>query len=1597
MKNHDVIRPGSLAIAGLFLIAVIASLLLWPNSVPRSYAAPDSDTCVIQPFTTIAGISQPKGLAVDEEHNLLFVASHNANSLLVIDGLTNRVVRTVSNILSPNQIAFNPTNQRLYVTNRNQNTVTVLDAQSYNLLATIPVSPLPYGVAVNPTTDHAYVAAFGGNRLNAIWDGAMQREFGIPNYPTFVAVDSITGQVYVVSNVVGAIYTVENDETLSHWVSPGDTGIVGLALDTGNQRLYISSVGKKVYVYDTTSKTRLAVVNLPGVPKALAFDAQNRQLYAAPAGGTHSAYQIDGIGSSYRTEAAVGNGDGDGIAVNSVTGRLYVANFQDNSISVLKNSCAPPDPVSHLVGRVELFADKFEVVGNQTRATGHIRLNQFFALEDGSGAEAWVLFDQRHLTGNGRLVMKSAGQQLALLQGDFRADGSSGLLTGGENAQILLDRVSGFPVVQPPRFTAVDLVAGAVRGQAALDAGNGSFSARGLLDFLIGTTTQGMQTTGEMTFNQAITYGNGSVLSLSAGKAPLGSDAKIVWNTTLHLHLPEGRQSIPVQVSLSSAGIQAALSDLELPIAGGKLTFYGVVLNNSGLAANRAELTLTNSLGGGRLAVVGAAITASGLQYNAISLSSNHPPTLGAGGFGISLQTIALEASEGGRSHEIAFTGQISLTRPGVEGSALAVLRVDSQGQFRGSVSNMTIRSAGLAIRATGISVEGKTLRASQADLTLPPGLGGASLTVGNLALSPDGLTIGGGTFALPDIDVGGFRLTALRGSFIGVTGGYAIEAGGGFSMPNLGGKGCSGLAVNVKFCIVEGGVLALEIRSPLPAVPLSPLSAVAPDRFIFDSLALQLRCTIPIGSTGLEIVAVRGQVVVPANGPLTISVGMTVESSLKSPKTLFAADADVTLRAQPFLLTFDGTVRLFGETMGGAQASIESERLSVNLWVNYKIFEGRVAINAWSDAGGFHFTGEGYVGVQLTKGNILDLGWLKVPPASLSVGGVKLGVGEFTNRQWGFRGQVCVWKYCTGVYVDTGGTVHFGNVDQYTLASPPTLADARSRWLAYRRGERSAADLPENITLLDNGDLVITATVTSASDLMFVLSRQSSAVPTLTLVEPGGAAIGPDTPRTDINFASVTEMEDEYPYQQIFTVDAAQPGVWTAILHDAPEQGYGFALLGLAPAPALADVHAQQTGDRAGQMSWRLTATQPVTVSVYANAGAITQTLTLTTTVPVSVVVESFSGTRLYTVTNALADGSLSGAALDLSSLPSGVYHLWIDADDGVNPPQRLYAGEPVTVSQTWAESWPAQLVAWEGFQKIRLNWQPHPSPDVQGYSIFVSAQPFTVTRTFAVGAVTETILNGLNSNTLYAIWVDAVVYAADGSVIRSAHSDLIHATPASMPFDLALESAPTTLRAGAAMTVSLRLHTDAPDFPEPVSFYPAGELPAGIGIDLPSRVITPSQAGESVPVALRAASSAPGGVTQIAILASGGGVTRTVVISLTLSLPQISLEAEPQHIFLHESSQTSSQIRFTTTGDVATSALLFVQNVPPGIIIHLDKETLLAGESTILRVQASEQATPGVYDLELIAQAGPDRWMLPLRIHLLAGRVIFVPVILR
>ena len=264
--------------------------------------------------------------------------------MVVIDGAAQQVERTIPNIPSPNQVAYSPALDRIYITNRNQNTLTVLNGTTYATLATVPVGEKPFGVAVNPLTQRVYVANFESARVDVI-DGttnAVAAQVSLQNSkPTFIAVDTRRNLAYALTSL-GEVYRIKADNSAERWLHLPDSGLVGIAYNPVLDRLYISSYANAVYVYNAGTAGQLAQVPVPSEPHALAVNTNGNAVFVAGRG--REVYRVDGNDNTYSGAGAVGSGEGDGVAVDTGSNQVYVANFADNSVTMLLDPCAPAPP-----------------------------------------------------------------------------------------------------------------------------------------------------------------------------------------------------------------------------------------------------------------------------------------------------------------------------------------------------------------------------------------------------------------------------------------------------------------------------------------------------------------------------------------------------------------------------------------------------------------------------------------------------------------------------------------------------------------------------------------------------------------------------------------------------------------------------------------------------------------------------------------------------------------------------------------------------------------------------------------------------------------------------------------------------------------------------------------------------------------------------------------------------------------------------------------------------------------------------------------------------------------------------------------------------
>ena len=110
---------------------------------------------------------------------------------------------------------------------------------------------------------------------------------------------------------------------------------------------------------------------------------------------------------------------------------------------------------------------------------------------------------------------------------------------------------------------------------------------------------------------------------------------------------------------------------------------------------------------------------------------------------------------------------------------------------------------------------------------------------------------------------------------------------------------------------------------------------------------------------------------------------------------------------------------------------------------------------------------------------------------------------GRFSNGNWGFKGWVTVLGKQYGIYIDHRLKVRFGNVRQYHLMTPYTVAAAQ------REMARLGANSANGLTVMSEGDIVQDVTLGAADSATFSLLRAGD-TPTLTLRTPRGVVITP-------------------------------------------------------------------------------------------------------------------------------------------------------------------------------------------------------------------------------------------------------------------------------------------------------------------------------------------------------------------------------------------------------------------------------------------------------------------------------------------------------
>lgn len=268
---------------------------------------------------------------------LLYTANRAANTVSVLDTVSNTVTGTIPVGNAPSGVSRNAAGTRVFVANSDDNSVSVIDTSTAAVIATVPGFSNPTGVVVNPVLARAYVTNTGANTVSVI-DTATDTIFGGPipvgNGAFRSAVSADGTRLYVSSSAANTVSVIDTSTDAVVATIPVGTTPLGLKTNLAGTRLYVAEQGSnRLTVVDTTTDTVVANIPVGTNPQSLGVSPDGSQVYVA-AQGTDSVSVVDTATNSLAATIPVGSNPV--AATFSADGtRAYVDDYVDGTVSVI--------------------------------------------------------------------------------------------------------------------------------------------------------------------------------------------------------------------------------------------------------------------------------------------------------------------------------------------------------------------------------------------------------------------------------------------------------------------------------------------------------------------------------------------------------------------------------------------------------------------------------------------------------------------------------------------------------------------------------------------------------------------------------------------------------------------------------------------------------------------------------------------------------------------------------------------------------------------------------------------------------------------------------------------------------------------------------------------------------------------------------------------------------------------------------------------------------------------------------------------------------------------------------------------------------------
>ncbi len=231
----------------------------------------------------------------------LLMAHDASNTVDVFDPAKRRVIAQVKGMNDPRGLAVDDQTGLVYVANAGDKTIAVISAKDWAVQDRIQLQDAPDTLLFVPELSTLYIGNWRTQAVSTLKAGQHQPSAAIPvgGRPERMVYDAATGQVFIAIEDKAEVIALDKSGQIPHRYKLSASLPTGLALDPRSRRLFVA-VRYAVVVMNADTGEEISRVPAPQGTDTLWFDPSNGTLYAGATGGSVNMIRL--ANNRYQTE-----------------------------------------------------------------------------------------------------------------------------------------------------------------------------------------------------------------------------------------------------------------------------------------------------------------------------------------------------------------------------------------------------------------------------------------------------------------------------------------------------------------------------------------------------------------------------------------------------------------------------------------------------------------------------------------------------------------------------------------------------------------------------------------------------------------------------------------------------------------------------------------------------------------------------------------------------------------------------------------------------------------------------------------------------------------------------------------------------------------------------------------------------------------------------------------------------------------------------------------------------------------------------------------------------------------------------------------------